>query len=197
MEIACVPQPTTERHGDKYIMDIVCSPLTTTSLKIDTLHQYKDMEIKEIYWCKSFLQVKRISDLCTADGTFVLPNIYKGEKSIRQCSSRLEEINQQRPSEATWGTWRKFLKSICDCSIDPMYHTCNDGKDELKAIGTRLRLSIPLGNWNVITNESKRLWPFYYSHNHNILYRSYRKEWHSQGKFEYDCHQGKDDETFS
>ena len=104
LEIACVPQPTTERHGDKYIMDIVCSPLTTTSLKIDTLHQYKDMGIKEIYWCKSFLQVKRISDLCTADGTFVLPNIYKGEKSIRQCSSRLGEINQQRPSEATWGT---------------------------------------------------------------------------------------------
>ena len=197
LEIACVPQPTTERHGDEYIMDVVCSPLAATSLTFDTLHQYKDMEIKEIYWCKSFLQVKRISDLCTADGTFILPNIYKGEKSIRQCSSRLGEINQQRPSEATWGTWRKFLKSICDCSIDPMYHTCNDDKDELKAIGTRLRLSIPLGNWNVITNESKRLWPFYYSHNHNILYRSYRKEWHSQGKFEYDCHQGKDDETFS
>jgi hypothetical protein len=29
------------------------------------------------------------------------------------------------------------------------------------------------------------------------LYRSYRKDWHIQGKFYYDCHQGKDDETFS
>jgi hypothetical protein len=197
LEIACVPQPTLERSGDEYIMDIVCSPLTTTSLQIDLLKIYTDMEIRKLFWCKSYLQVKRISDLCTADGTFILPNVYKGERSIRQSSSRLEEINQHRPNEASWGIWRNFLKTICSTSTDPMYETCQLGIDNVKASGKRLRLRLPLGDWQVRANKLERLWPFYYSNNNNVLYRSYRNEWHTQGTFHFDCHQGKDDETFA
>jgi hypothetical protein len=195
LEIECVPTPTSERDGDEYIMDVACAPVTT-SLNTDRLIQYTDMEIRKIYWCKSYLQVKRISDLCTADGKFILPSVQHGERSIRQCTSRLGEITQHRPNDVTWGVWRKFLKSLCDTDSTPMYDQCRTGLQEAKAVGKRLRLSIPLGDWQVKANESERLWPFYYSNSNNILYRSYRKEWHVQGKFHFDCHQGNDEETF-
>ena len=53
LEVECVPTPTTERWGDEYIMDVVCSPLATTSLQIDRLAHYTDMDIRKLYWCKS------------------------------------------------------------------------------------------------------------------------------------------------
>ena len=197
IELTCVPLPTDERSGDEYIMDVICSPSKMTALQNEHLKHYTNMEIRKLYWCKSYLQVKRISDLCTADGTFILPNVHKGQRSIRQSSSRLSEIKQERPNEATWGLWRKFLQTVCTDSVDPMYDTCTSGKDEAKAMGSRLRLRIPLGDWLIQANDSERLWPFYYSNSNNVLYRSYRKEWHTQGVFSFDCHQGADSETFA
>jgi hypothetical protein len=196
LEIHCVPTPTTERYGDEYIMDVVCTPSQAKALTTERLLHYTDMDIKKIYWCKSYLQVKRISDLCTADGKFILPNVQKGERSIRQSSSRLGEINQHRPNDVSWGVWRRFLGTLCVTEAQTMYDTCKVGIDKVKDIGKRLRLSRPLGDWQVKANESERLWPFYYSHSHNVLYRSYRKHWYRQGEFSFDCHQGNDEETF-
>jgi hypothetical protein len=45
--------------------------------KENIFRHYMDTEIRQIYYCKSYLEVKRISDLCTADGLFVLPSIAK------------------------------------------------------------------------------------------------------------------------
>jgi hypothetical protein len=113
LEIECIPKPTYERQGDEYIMDVVCSPTTTTTMDRTKLIQYTDAEIRQIYYCKSYLNVKRISDLCTVDGVFVLPSIAKGERSIRQCTSKLEEIRQERPGGNTWTIWRRFLDTLC------------------------------------------------------------------------------------
>jgi hypothetical protein len=182
--------------------------------------------------------VKRVSDLCTADGVFILPSILKGELSIRQCTSKLEDIRQDRPSENTWSIWRKFLRTLCtqnrkidtqgyNNTIDTKIRqnkigtkitkywngipyegtvTNNNGKyykiqyenndeEELNhgevkkyneknrgegrttgEIGTRMCLRKPLGEWRILANELERLWPFYYSHNTDTLYRSYREE---------------------
>jgi hypothetical protein len=98
LEIECTPTPSYERQGDQYIMDVVCSPTTANELEKQYLQHYTDTEIRQIYYCKSYLQVQRISDLCSADGVFVIPSIAKGERSIRQCASKLEEIKQERPS---------------------------------------------------------------------------------------------------
>jgi hypothetical protein len=76
-------------------------------------HAYTDAEIRQIYYCKSFLYVQRISDLCTADGVFILPSIAKGERSIRQCASKLEEIKQEKPQGNTWTVWKRLLNTIC------------------------------------------------------------------------------------
>jgi hypothetical protein len=102
LEIECIPKPTQERQGDEYIMDVVCSPTTTTELDMKQLRHYTDAEIRTVYYCKTYLQVKRLSDLCTADGIFVLPSIAKGERSIRQNISRLNSIKQDRPGEMAW-----------------------------------------------------------------------------------------------
>jgi hypothetical protein len=113
LEIECIPKPTQERQGDEYIMDVVCSPTMTTELDTKQLRHYTDAEIRTTYYCKSYLQVKRLSDLCTADGIFVLPSIAKGERSIRKNVSRLISIKQDRPGEPAWRLWRKFLRTIC------------------------------------------------------------------------------------
>jgi hypothetical protein len=78
LEIECIPNPTYERQGDVYIIDAICSPSTATELDREFLRHYTDAEIRQLYYCKSYLKVKRISDLCTADGEFVLPSILKG-----------------------------------------------------------------------------------------------------------------------
>jgi hypothetical protein len=75
-------KPTYERQGDEYIMDVVCSPNTAHEMDRNNLKHYKDTEIRQIYYCKSYLNVQRISDLCIADGDFVLLSKVKGEQSI-------------------------------------------------------------------------------------------------------------------
>jgi hypothetical protein len=137
LEIECIPKPVNERQGDEYIMDVVCSPTTANEMEKEYLQYYTDTEIRQIYYCKSYLQVQRISDLCTADGVFILPSIVKGERSIRQCATRLEEIKQERPGESTWATWRKFLNTICKDNHDNHKDNNNankNGKEEKKTI---------------------------------------------------------------
>jgi hypothetical protein len=134
LEIDCVPSPTQERQGDEYIMDVVCSPTTTTELDRRRMRHYTYAEIRLIYYCKNYLQVKRISDLCTAYGIFVLPSIMKGERSIRHNVSRLNDIRQERPGETAWTVWRKFLHTICKEEKDTNKNTTN----RKHPVGTRL-----------------------------------------------------------
>jgi hypothetical protein len=77
-------KPTLERQGNEHIMDVVCSPTTTTELDRKQPKHYTDAEIRIIYYCKNYLQVKRLSDLCTADGIFVPSSITRGVRSIRK-----------------------------------------------------------------------------------------------------------------
>jgi hypothetical protein len=85
--------------------------------------------------------VKRISDVCSADGVFIIPSILKGELSIRQCASKLEDIRQERPSETTWLIWRKFLRTLCtqDKKINnTRNNNTTDKKTEQHSIGTKI-----------------------------------------------------------
>jgi hypothetical protein len=261
LEIDCIPQPTYERQGDEYIMDVVCSPKTAYEMDRNKLMYYKDSEIRQIYYCKSYLNVQRISDLCTADGDFILPSIAKGERSIRQCASKLEEIRQDRPNELSWAVWRRFLGTISKKEVEqttnsntvaykedkeimhkysigtpitkywdgkPYIGTITDNKGKYykiryddsdeedlnhtevekyrkkntgegrmtKEIGQRIRLQKRLGDWNKNAKRSERIWPFYFSLSKEILYRSYREEWHSKGVMQYDKHSKTEHNTY-
>ena len=118
-----------------------------------------------------------VSDLCNADGTYVLPNIKDGFRSIQQSQSKYKEIIQERPYKKILPVWRRFLKK----------HIYDN----------RWRLMKPLGPWKILSISSDCLWPFYNSHEKNILYRSYRRHWWDHQKYQYDVHQGDDPEIFS
>ena len=101
-DIAGIETATPPREFDQCIMDVATSD-----------GAFKDKEIKFIYYCKSFLQVRWISDLCNADGTSVLPNIKEGHCSIIQSQSKYKKIIQEQPYKKPWTVWRRFLKKTC------------------------------------------------------------------------------------
>lgn len=102
-----------------------------------------DTDIQKIYYCKSYLQVKWISDFCIANGYEVLSTIVDSIHSIWQSFSQNEGIVQQWLYHKTWTIWQNFLKK----------HICNN----------KWKLTVELWDWKVKTNDSDRLWPFYYS----------------------------------
>ena len=55
-----------------------------------------------ILYCKCYLEVMWLSDLCTADGEQLLVGHYEGIRSFRSSSSKSEEILQDRPCESSW-----------------------------------------------------------------------------------------------
>jgi uncharacterized protein YbaR (Trm112 family) len=158
LEIDCIPKPTYERQGDEYIMEVVCSPTTAYELDRNKLKSYKDAEIRQIYYCKSYLNVQRISDLCTADGDFILPSVAKGERSIRQCASKLEEIRQERPEGTSWTIWRKFLRTLCKDEEEKLTND-NRNEDNKKDDDHKNKFSIGTNitkNWNGIPYMMKK-----------------------------------------
>ena len=104
LEFACVKRPTPEREGDHFIMDRACAK---------TEEELSDASIRTINYCRCYLQVHQLSDICTADGNFILTSVLQGHRSEGQSASRLEEIIQERPADSYWNIWRKFLHPLC------------------------------------------------------------------------------------
>ena len=86
------------RENDACIMDLVCND-----------HSFSKAEIETVFYCKSYLEVKWVSDMCTVDGEQVHVGAVYGERSIRHSASKKEEIIQERPCDKSWEVWRKFL----------------------------------------------------------------------------------------
>ena len=98
LQVEDIHVSTPPRDNDRCIMEVACSDPTI-----------KDNDIKKIYFCKSYLQVKWISNLCTADGSNVLISVKNGIRSIRQSSSRCKEVVKEQTGSHTWTIWRNFL----------------------------------------------------------------------------------------
>ena len=79
-------------------MDIACED--------DTLD--KTM-VNKINYCRLFLQVHRISDICTADGNFISDSVYIGQRNSGSSASRVLEAVQERPEMRSWGIWIIFM----------------------------------------------------------------------------------------
>ena len=78
-----------------------------------TKEEVSDTNVRIINYCRNYLEVQRLSDICTADGQFIIKSVWDGDRSITQSQSRLEEILQENPGKKEWTQWRKFLKSLC------------------------------------------------------------------------------------
>ena len=66
MECACVTSHTLEREYDLFLMDAACAK---------TKDKLSDPVIGTINYCRSCLKVKCLSDICTADGLYILPSV--------------------------------------------------------------------------------------------------------------------------
>ena len=129
MQIAGTHIQPLERHGDQYIMDLVLAS-----------DQFKPVEVKFVNYCRLYLRVLTISDLCNASGTHLAEGIHAGQYHHYQSYSILQEPLQERPNQAVWGIWRRFLKMIC-------YN--------------KTKLKRPLGPW-FARISTRRRWPNYY-----------------------------------
>ena len=118
--------------------------------------------------------------MCTADGNYIPDTVFQGERSIKQSTSRTEEIIQERPDSTSWRIWRNFLQPMCYAGSSKLLTN-----DETQ-----------LGRWTSTIHTSSRLWPYYYSVSENTVYRGYREDWHSNEKYQFDAYQGNDAELF-
>ena len=78
LECACVDCPMLERDHDFFLMDKVCEkPITELS----------DANVRIINYCRNYLEVQRLSDICTADGQFILQSVWDRDLCITQSQS--------------------------------------------------------------------------------------------------------------
>ena len=164
----CVDRPKLERENDIFLMDAVCAR---------SKEELSDAKVRTINDCKYYLEVKCLSDICSADGHYIITSVWDGNRSVTQSQSRLEEILQDQPGNKEWAEWRKLLRSLCHAGSNQLIKS--------------------LGKWTTTIHSSQRLWPFYYSSTTNILYYGYRDDWHDNTKYQFDEYECNGDNVFT
>lgn len=109
-------------------------------------------------------------------GCYILPTVINGHRNACQSASRLEEIVQERPRDISLQLWRSFLKPLCYTGSNKLRHSH--------------------GNWTATIKTSQRVWPFYYSRNHNMPYRRYQEDWFINSNYQFYCYKGIDNKVF-
>ena len=89
LEIAGISEAIPPKTEDWAIMDVACSD-----------ESFSDNEVRKIYYCKSFLQVRWMSDLISGDEQELIYGIRYGFRGTKQSVSKYEEILQEQPSES-------------------------------------------------------------------------------------------------
>jgi hypothetical protein len=103
-------------------------------------NHFTSKEICTINYCRMFLQVVTISDLCLADGVSIDPAFLSGTPAPTSSTSKWLHINQGRPSEPCWQLWR---------------HACS-------LWSHKNQLHFPLGTWLLPGDRLRQSWPYYY-----------------------------------
>ena len=75
LECACVTRPELKRENDIFLMYTACA-----KSKADL----SDPNIRTINYCRSYLEVKYLSDICTVDSHYILPLVMEGQQSVTQ-----------------------------------------------------------------------------------------------------------------
>ena len=141
-----------------FIPDLFCpQPLREHDRAIMSLSQagFNDVDLVRINRCRLFLQVHMLSEICTEDGSRLLPCIWRGHRP--SSSSKLLWPRQERPSTTSWRLWRRFLHTSLRPSVYTVYSNC-------------LPISQPLGKWFLSFSEIRQ-WQWFYSKNFKSLIR--------------------------
>jgi hypothetical protein len=100
------------------------------------------LQLWQINECRLYLQVLTISDLSTACGTHILPEVFKGRRNPDRIST-LHWPTTQRPT--AWASWKRFLQHISS--------------------GTKLEQS--LGSWTKVPHQK---WRWFYNPTADTIY---------------------------
>ena len=143
LEIPNLYLPRLLREHDKAIMTLSQAEFTAT-------------ELLTINRCRLFLRVATLSEISTADGLNIHPDVWRGYPPPHSLSKILWP-RQHRPPNPSWRVWRRFLKQ----ALRP---------GDYSGYSTRLPLLQPLGRW-FSHYTSDRHWFWSYSARTSTLFR--------------------------
>ena len=72
LECAYVNHPELERKNDKFLMNAAC---------VKSKAELSDADIRTINSCWCYLEVQRMSDICTTDGRYMLQSVTERQRS--------------------------------------------------------------------------------------------------------------------
>jgi hypothetical protein len=119
-----------QREQDAFLMDIVLRD-----------KRFRPAQIRRINFCRLYLKVLLISDICTATGDSIDPDMYSGATPKPQ---RAQKANQPSPTSKSWQQWKRLMHILCHGRVN-------------------MKLRTPLGRWTVPSHELRRQWPFFYN----------------------------------
>jgi hypothetical protein len=124
--------PTLSRAGDFHLMEVF-STLNLPHSAMTSLNR-----------CRLYLQVITVSDIASADGTYILPQFRLGQPQDDRTSTLLWPI-QGRPTRSEWQLWDQTLDHI----------------------EQHQRLITPLGEWLHLPHQT---WQYYLHHPTLVVY---------------------------
>ena len=117
--------------------------------------KFKPSQLRILNYCRLYLNVTVLSDICDATGTCISRNKFSGtsdtESSLTDSYPRETPARQDNPNRASWAVWRKALLTLTSSP-------------------TTLALEKPLGKWLHRHHQLKRQWGAYFCPIERILY---------------------------
>ena len=69
-----------------------------------------ESKLRLLNYCRLFLQVTYVSELCNASGTSLIPEFWRGDPSKRQSDPLLRYPHQTNPSPKIWSFWHTAIR---------------------------------------------------------------------------------------
>jgi hypothetical protein len=87
--------PPIERVHDSHIMDLIVSS-----------NQFTEPKIRQLNYCRLYLQALTISDITKANGRFLDTDMLHGVIQKHSSSSRWHHVTQEKPHARSWQLWK-------------------------------------------------------------------------------------------
>ena len=120
-----------QRQGDAFLMDLAIQS-----------GKFKPTQLRQLNYCRLYLNVLLVSDISNANGTNLNPETYRG--SPPDVTTK-HKVNQKRPNSKSWMQWRRLMYILADGS---KHH----------------RLRKPLGKWLVSADKFRKKWTTLHDH---------------------------------
>ena len=139
-----IPKP--QRANDKAIMSVVVQAKFQTGKQAGQ-PLFTPAQIKRINYCRMYLNVVFLSDVCNAAGTAIDPAMLTGDFDATMSKCNHHRVNQARPGDLAWDDWRRALHMFCTSPYT--------------AVKT-LKPECQLSDWLYPVGELRRQWPVLY-----------------------------------